>query len=50
MKLQMSLRVLRWLIPIARWALENLEKKEFHSVDETEKLEVLRKFVSILGK
>lgn len=50
MKLQLSLQVLRWLIPIARWALNNIEKKQFHSVDEVEKLEALKRFIATLEK
>lgn len=50
MKLNLSFQVLRWLIPIARWALKNIEKKQFHSVDETEKLEALKKFLGIMEK
>lgn len=50
MKIKMSLSVLRWLIPVAKWALTNLEKKHFHSVDETEKLEALKHFIELSEK
>lgn len=50
MKIEMSLRVLRWLIPVFKWALSSLEKKHFHSVDETEKLEALRRLLGTMEK
>lgn len=50
MKIQMSLRLLRWLIPVLKWVLSNLEKKQFHSVDETEKLEALRRLLGVMEK
>lgn len=48
MKLEMSMRILRWMIPLLRWALGNLEKKHFHSVEETEKLEAFKRLVKAL--
>lgn len=50
MKVHVSFQVLRWLIPIARWALSNIEKKQFHSVHETEQLEALKRFIATLEK
>ena len=50
MKIQLSLRILRWAVPLLRWALLNLEKKQFHSVDETEKLEALRRLLGVIEK
>lgn len=50
MKIQLSLRTLRLLIPIIKWAIGNIESKKAHSVDETEKLELLKKLVGALEK
>ena len=50
MKIQLSLKVLRWAIPLLKWALSNLEKKRFHSVDETEKLEALGRLLGAMEK
>ena len=50
MKIQLSLKVLRWAIPILKWALSNLEKRQFHSVDDTEKLGALKHLLEVLEK
>lgn len=50
MKIKMSLQLLRWSIPILKWALSSLEKKQFHSVDETEKLEALKRLLGVMEK
>lgn len=50
MRIQMSLRVLKWAIPLLKWALSSLEKKQFHSVDETEKLEALKRLLGVMEK
>lgn len=48
MKIQMSFRVLRLLIPVVRWALKNIEKKEKHSVQEIEQMKVLGQFLRLM--
>ena len=50
MKIQLSLKVLRWLIPVLKWVLSNLEKKQFHSVDEVGKLEALKRLLGVMEK
>lgn len=50
MKVETSLRVLRLLLPVVRWTLKKIEKKETHSVDETEQMEVLQRFITVMEK
>ena len=50
MKIQLSLKVLRWAIPLLKWALKDIKKKKTHSVDETEQMEVLQRFITVMEK
>lgn len=48
MKVEMSLRVLRLLLPVVRWTLKKIEKKETHSVHEIEQMKVLGQFLQVM--
>ena len=50
MKIRLSLRTLRLILPIVKWALKDIKKKKNHSVDETEQMEILQRFITVMEK